>query len=201
MKKSFAYPIIFMALLTAIFTLVLSYLNFSTAEKIALLQGADLQKKILYVFDIDLPSEEVEDIKRVFDEKIETEEVDDEIIYTFKEDGEVKGYAFPATGPGLWGTINAYVGISSDYSEVLGLEFISQDETPGLGGRITEDWYKEQFRGIDLTDKVDGDYVIYRPATGGNVDAIAGATLTSKSVSNLVNEDMYNFIKERKGAQ
>ena len=201
MKKSFAYPIIFMALLTAIFTLILSYLNYSTADKIALLQGADLQKKILYVFDIDLSSDEAEDIKKVFDEKIESEEIDDEIIYTFKEDGEVKGYAFPATGPGLWGTINAYVGITSDYSELLGLEFITQDETPGLGGRITEDWYKEQFRGINLTDKTDDNYVIYKPASGGNVDAIAGATLTSKSVSNLVNKDMYNFIKERKGAQ
>lgn len=201
MKKSFAYPIIFMALLTAIFTLILSYLNYSTADKIALLQGADLQKKILYVFDIDLSSDEAEDIKKVFDEKIESEEIDDEIIYTFKEDGEVKGYAFPATGPGLWGTINAYVGITSDYSEILGLEFITQDETPGLGGRITEEWFKDQFRGINLTDTVDNDYVIYKPASGGNVDAIAGATLTSKSVSNLVNKDMYNFIKERKGAQ
>ena len=201
MKKSFAYPIIFMALLTAIFTLILSYLNYSTADKIALLQGADLQKKILYVFDIDLPSDEAEDIKKVFDEKIESEEIDDEIIYTFKENGEVQGYAFPATGPGLWGTINAYVGITADYSEILGLEFITQDETPGLGGRITEDWYKEQFRGIDLTDKTDYNYVVYKPASDGNVDAIAGATLTSKSVSNLVNKDMYNFIKERKGGQ
>jgi Na+-transporting NADH:ubiquinone oxidoreductase subunit C len=201
MKKSFAYPIILMSLLTAVFTLVLSYLNYSTAEKISLLQGADLQRKILYVFDIDTPSDEPDDIRKVFEEKIESEEIKDEIIYTFKENGEVKGYAFPATGPGLWGTINAYVGISKDYSEVLGLEFISQDETPGLGGRIAEEWYKEQFRGIDLTNVSDNNYVIYRPATGGNVDAIAGATLTSKSVSKLVNEDMYNFIKDRKGGQ
>lgn len=198
MKKSFAYPIIFMSILTAIFTLVLSYLNYSTADKIALIQGADLQKKILYVFDIELPSNEVEDIKRVFDDKIVAEDVDGEIIYTFKENGVIQGYAFPATGPGLWGTINSYVGINSDYSKILGLEFISQDETPGLGGRITEDWFKEQFRGIDLTKAVGDNYVIYKPTTGGNVDAIAGATLTSKSVSNLVNQDMSKFIKERK---
>lgn len=199
MKKSFAYPIIFMSILTAIFTLVLSYLNYSTEDKIALIQDADLQKKILYVFDIESPSDVVEDIKRTFDEKIVAKEIDGEIIYTFKEDGEVRGYAFPAAGPGLWGTINSYVGISSDYSKILGLEFISQEETPGLGGRITEDWYKEQFRGIDLTNAVGDNYVIYKPTTGGNVDAIAGATLTSKSVSNLVNEDMSKFIKERKG--
>lgn len=201
MKKSFAYPIIFMALLTAIFTVILSYLNYSTAEKIEFLQGAELQKKILYVFDIDVKSNEVEDITNLFNEKIESEEIDEEIIYTYKENGEVKGYAFPATGPGLWGTINAYVGISPDYSELLGLEFITQDETPGLGGRITEDWYKEQFRGIDLTKASNNDYIVYRPATDGNVDAIAGATLTSKSVSKLVNEDMYEFIKGRKGGQ
>ena len=185
MKKSFAYPIIFMSLLTAIFTLVLSYLNYSTAEKIQAIQGADLQKKILYVFDIDTSSDEVEDIRRVFDEKIVAEEIDNEIIYTFKEGNEVKGY----------------VGISKDYSQLLGLEFISQDETPGLGGRITEDWFKEQFRGIDVTNSQEANYVVYRPASNGNVDAIAGATLTSKSVSNLINEDMYNFIKERKGGQ
>lgn len=201
MKKSFAYPIIFMALLTAIFTVILSYLNYSTAEKIEFLQGAELQKKILYVFDIDVKSNEVEDITNLFNEKIESEEKNEEIIYTYKENGEVKGYAFPATGPGLWGTINAYVGISPDYSELLGLEFITQDETPGLGGRITEEWYKEQFRGIDLTKASNNDYIVYRPATDGNVDAIAGATLTSKSVSKLVNEDMYEFIKDRKGGQ
>ena len=118
-----------------------------------------------------------------------------------QENGETQGYAFPATGPGLWGTINAYVGISEDYSELLGLEFIKQDETPGLGGRISEDWYKQQFRGIDLENSKDGNYIIYRPSSGGNVDAIAGATLTSKSVSKLVNEDMYEFIKDRKGGQ
>ncbi len=201
MKKSFAYPIVFMVGLTAIFTLVLSYLNYSTAEKIDALQESELQQKILYVFDIETPSEDVEDIKKAFDEKIDSEKIDDEIIYTYKEDGQVKGYAFPATGPGLWGTINAYVGISEDYSELLGLEFIKQDETPGLGGRISEDWYKQQFRGIDLENSKEGNYIIYRPSSGGNVDAIAGATLTSKSVSNLVNEDMYDFIKDRKGGQ
>jgi len=41
--------------------------------------------------------------------------------------------------------------------------------------------------------------VVYRPAADGNVDAIAGATLTSNSVAKLLNEDINNFIKERKG--
>ena len=89
------------------------------------------------------------------------------------------------------------MGVSADYSKLIGIEFTSHSETPGLGGRIDEEWFKEQFRGIDLEDSQD-DYIIYTPAAGGNVDAITGATLTSQSVREFVNEDIQKFITERK---
>lgn len=199
MKKSFAYPIIFMALLTAVFTFVLAFLDQSTAEKVALLQETELRKKILYVFDIDVPTDVPEEIEVLFNDHIKEEKNDDQVIFEAIENGEIKGYAFPVQGPGLWGIIDGYVGVSADYSELLGIEFISHSETPGLGGRIGEDAYKEQFRGIDISNVKTGDYVIYRPASGGNVDAIAGATLTSQSVSKLLNADIESFIKERRG--
>lgn len=199
MKKSFAYPIIFMALLTAVFTFVLAFLDQSTAERVALLQETELRKKILYVFDIDVPSVVPEEIKVIFDEHIKEEVIDGQVIFEAIENGEIKGYAFPVQGPGLWGIIDGYVGVSADYDKILGIEFISHSETPGLGGRISEDSYKEQFRGIDIAAAKAGDYVIYRPAPGGNVDAIAGATLTSQSVSKLLNIDIESFIKKRRG--
>lgn len=199
MKKSFAYPVIFMALLTAVFTFVLAYLDYSTAEKIATLQEIELQQKILYVFDIDVPSTNPEDINKVFKENIETEEIEGKKYFSRLENGEVTGYAIPVGGPGLWGLIDAYIGVSSDYSKILGIEFISHSETPGLGGRISEEGYKEQFRGIDISNINDDNYIIYRPAPGGNIDAIAGATLTSKSVSKFLNEDLSTFIKEKGG--
>ncbi len=199
MKKSFSYPILFMAVITAIFTFVLAFLNYSTADKIAFLQDTELKRKILYVFDIPIPSENPEDIAKVFDENVEEEIVDGERIFFVKEDDEVKGYAVPVGGPGLWGGIEGYVGISADFTHILGLDFTEHSETPGLGGRISEDEYKEQFRDLDLSQGQDGNYIIYRPAPGGNIDAITGATLTSKSVSNFLNEDIYRFIMERKG--
>lgn len=199
MKKSFAYPIIFMALLTAVFTFALAFLDQSTAEKVALLQETELRKKILYVFDIDVTSDVPEEIEVLFNEHIKEEKINDQVIFEAVENGQIIGYAFPVQGPGLWGIIDGYVGVSSDYSELLGIEFISHSETPGLGGRIGEEAYKEQFRGIDISDVKAGDYVIYRPAAGGNVDAIAGATLTSQSVSKLLNTDIESFIKERRG--
>lgn len=199
MRKSAAYPVIFMALLTAVFTFVLSFLEYSTAEKIANLQEVELQQKILYVFDIDVPSTNPDDINKLFIENIKTEEVDGEKIFSKIENGEATGYAIPVGGSGLWGMIDAYVGISSDYKKILGIEFISHSETPGLGGRISEDGYKEQFRGIDISNVDDDNYIVYRPASGGNIDAIAGATLTSKSVSKFLNEDLYKFISEKGG--
>lgn len=199
MKKSFAYPIIFMSLLTAIFVFVLASLDASTAERVATLQETDLRKKILYAFDIDVTSDDPSEIATLFNENIEEEIFNEDTIYVLKENGDEKGYAFPVSGPGLWGGINAYAAISTDYNNLLGIVFIKHEETPGLGGRIDEEIYLQQFRDLDLSQGRDGNYVIYRPAPGGNVDAIAGATLTSNSVAKLLNEDMDSFIKARKG--
>lgn len=198
MKDSFGFPIVFMAIVTAIFTFMLAFLNSSTADVVEFNEEADLAKKILYVFDIEVDSNDPEVINEVFEEKIEEEEVNGDIIYTMRSEGEVVGYAFPVRGAGLWGRILGYVGITSDYSEIIGIDFIEHSETPGLGGRIEEEPYKEQFRGLELVH--DGtDYIVYKPATGGNVDAISGATLTSQSVSNFLNTDIEKFIKTWKG--
>ncbi|MFA5577506.1 MAG: FMN-binding protein [Tissierellaceae bacterium] len=197
MKKSFSFPIIFMIVITAFFTFILAFLNYSTADKIALNQEIDLSRKILYIFDILPESDNPKEIVAVFQDRIESTPYGDHEIFIYKDEaGEIQGYAVPVNGPGLWGSVEGYIGISSDYSTVLGLDFISHSETPGLGGRISEDDYKGQFRGLDLSDVVDDNYIIYRPAPGGNVDAIAGATLTSKSVSKLINEDLGHFFRE-----
>ena len=194
MKKSFAYPIIFMALITAVFTFILAFLNYSTAETIEFNEKTELRKKILYVLDIERESDDSDEVKKIFDEKIEETKIDDDIVYTLRSGDDVVAYAFPVRGAGLWGSILGYVGISADYSEIIGIDFISHSETPGLGGRIEEEPYKEQFRGLELND--DGsDYIIYKPSSGGNVDAISGATLTSQSVSNFLNKDIEKFIK------
>lgn len=199
MKNSFAYPIIFMSILTAVFVFVLASLDASTAERVATLQETDLRKKILYVFDIDAPTDDPAEIETLFNENIEEEVFNEDIIYVLNENGEEKGYAFPVSGPGLWGGINAYAATSTDYNELLGIVFIKHEETPGLGGRIDEEVFLQQFRSLDLSQGTGGNYIVFRPAPGGNVDAIAGATLTSNSVANLLNDDIDSFINARKG--
>lgn len=199
MKKSFAFPIIFMIVITAVFTLILAYLNFTTVDQIAFNEQTELRKTLLYVFDIDTPSDEPKEIEKVFNEYVDKEKIDDEDVYYVEENGQITGYAFPVSGTALWGTVQGYAAISEDYSELLGIDFVAHNETPGLGGRITEEWFKEQFRGLNLEDKENQRYIIYKPAPGGNVDAIAGATQTSNSVGKLLNDDIKDFIDKRKG--
>lgn len=199
MKKSFSFPIIFMIIITAFFTSLLAYLNYKTTDIIAYNQETDLRKTLLYVFNIEISSNDPKEIEEVFNKYVEKDELDGQTIYIVKEKGDVAGYAFPIVGTALWGTVEGYAAISNDYTTLLGVDFVSHSETPGLGGRISEDWFKEQFRGLDLTKAKDGQYIIYRPQPNGNLDAIAGATQTSKSVSNFINEDIYKFIELRKG--
>lgn len=89
---------------------------------------------------------------------------------------EKKGYAFISVNYGYSGDIKAMVGIDEE-NKILGISIIQQTETPGLGARvtekaskesiwgvmlgknfsgeeITEPWFQEQFRGIDLNKKI-----------------------------------------------
>ena len=194
-KKSVVYPVIFMLGLTLVLTLALALLNHVTTPTIEFNQDIELKQKILNVFNILPEDTSASNIDKTFKDNVEEEDYKGNKLYILKQDGEEKSYAVPINGPGLWGSISGYVGISKDMKKLVGIEFIKQDETPGLGGRITEDEYKNQYRDLDISKPVDGKIVINKPANGGNIDAISGATQTSTFVVNMINEDVNEFIK------
>lgn len=96
------------------------------------------------------------------------------------------------TGAGLWGSITMVVAADGKGERLRGIEVLDQQETPGLGGRIDEAWYKDQFRGERLgpagislnppSAKGDPDH------ENGSVDAVTGASLTSGFVQAIVNK-------------
>ena len=88
--------------------------------------------------------------------------------------GEVIGYAFDVKGGGYQGQIILMVGLSPDLSRVLAIEIVDDLETPGLGAEIEEEDFKAQFRDLSIS-KIDNE-----------VEAIAGATISSKSVIGIV---------------
>jgi len=195
MKKSFLYPIFFMVIVTIVFISVLAIFNYVTADTIAFNQENELRQKVLYIFEIFPQGASPEEIEKVFSDKVIGKQFGDKSGFALVENNEEVAYAIPINGAGLWGSINGYLGLSKDLTKIIGIEFIKQSETPGLGGRISETEYKEQYRNIDISDKTVGKYIILRPQSGGNIDAISGATLTSTMVVNLVNDDLNEFFE------
>jgi len=113
------------------------------------------------------------------------------------------GYALPISGVGFWANISGYLAVTPDLSRTLGVAFLQHAETPGLGGRITEDDFRRQFVGLTVTAPAAGGKFIYvtrqepagpaDPRYGRSVDAITGATGTSLAVEKFLNADIERF--------
>ena len=104
------------------------------------------------------------------------------------------GTAVRLDGKGLWGPIWGYAVVSENGQTLMGVSFDHKSETPGLGAKITDEAFLNSFKGKKLYDK-DGNFVsvrVLKPGTSGEiaeenrVDAISGATLTSKGVDEML---------------
>jgi len=107
------------------------------------------------------------------------------------DDGSVK-YVLPVYGAGLWGPIWGYIAVNDDGNTIYGANFSHEGETPGLGARITEATFQDEFKDKHLF--LDGEFksvaVLKRgqKATNGaeQIDALTGATITSRGVSDMM---------------
>lgn len=113
---------------------------------------------------------------------------DDITLYLGKDNnGNTVGIAFKAKGNGFSPDLTLMVGIDPQFSELTGIEVLEQTETPGLGNKIEDDWFKDQFKGQIMDDQ---ETVVIKnvkpsdPARG--IQAISGATISSKAVVNII---------------
>ena len=109
-------------------------------------------------------------------------------IYLAKKGGQVIAVAYGSTGSGYGGEIDVMVGISMD-GKLTGISVMTHSETPGLGARITETVFSDQFRGIEL------DAGVQLSNDGGTIDGISGASFSSKGVITAVNGAVEIFPK------
>ncbi len=193
-RKQVIYPIVFMILVTSIFTLALAVINELTYDTIQQQARIKTQSKLLYALDIEYENTD-ESIVNTYNEYITEESTDNYTFFVAEENGEIIGYAFEVTGNGLWGQIRSYIAFDESFDELKGVDFISHSETPGLGGRIDERWFVDQFEGVEISQSEDGEYLIFRPSTGGNIDSITGATSTSKAVRSIFNENIEEILQ------
>jgi Na+-transporting NADH:ubiquinone oxidoreductase subunit C len=130
-----------------------------------------------------------------------------EIFEGLDEQGKVIAYGLPLVGKGLWGTIEGFGVISADLTKMVGIDFTKQSETPGLGARIIQQEYKYFFRNLDLTGFSKGDsaqppIIMVKQKEKTNVEqstnsvqAITGATQTSRGVLDMVNSNLKVYLK------
>ena len=107
--------------------------------------------------------------------------------------GDIEKLILPIRGYGLWSTLYGFIALESDGNTIAGLGFYEHGETPGLGGEIDNPRWKAFWPGKQVYR--DGEVEIglvkgsVDPAdvdASWEVDGLAGATLTSKGVTNLV---------------
>jgi len=203
MKKQLR-SVLYMFLISLFFASLVSAVRNLNEKTIASNQALKLQRIILQVLDIAAEKNiSDENISRLFMERVKVIQVEEQTLYVgYEEDGQtIIGYAFPVGGPGFWGPIQGMVGVDPDATKVLGIAFYKHTETPGLGGRITEDWFSSQFKGLRLFPIKGNQKIFYlKPAgtTGApnELDAITGATNTSAAVETFLNDELDYFLKK-----
>lgn len=113
-------------------------------------------------------------------------------IYLLRDNsGAIDKVILPIHGYGLWSTLYGFIAIEENGNDIFALQFYEHAETPGLGAEVDNPRWKALWNGKRLADD-NGQLQITvaktQPAAGKeyHIDALAGATLTTAGVDNLV---------------
>lgn len=115
-------------------------------------------------------------------------------VYLIGGEDEFDQIVLPIHGLGLWSTLYGFVSLSSDLTTISGLKFYAHAETPGLGGEVDNPVWQSKWEGKLAFDEagelqievIKGVVDPKNAAAVHQVDGLAGATLTSRGVSQLL---------------
>lgn len=120
----------------------------------------------------------------------------DELIYNeaYSKDGDIIGYVFTASDKGYGGTVTVMTGIDAN-GNINGVETIELSETAGLGMNAKKASFREQFK------EKTGPFIVNKDSqkndgTYEEINALTGATITSRAVTRAVNKTVsaYNAV-------
>lgn len=210
MKKldtnSNVYTIIYATVMVVIVALLLAVVSFALKPKQEANVELDRKKQVLSSLNIPLKGVDADEL---YGKLISEQELNGKKVFVATlEDGSVK-YIIPMDGAGLWGAIWGYIALDDDKNTVYGTYFNHESETPGLGGEITTEYFQNRFVGKHIAGTQDsapaaesayGIEIVKGEATGEQVQAISGATITSKGVETMINaalEEYKPFLEEK----
>lgn len=157
-----------MLIFTACSALLLASINALTVDKIENNRMTEFMRAVEVIFP---------DSTEITEHEIKTESPVD-VVYNVKNADITIGYCIKSVPKGFDGDIEIIIG--TDLSgKILGVQIISHSETPGLGSRVAEESYLTGYIGMSGDIKFNQD-----------IDAVAGATVTSKAVFTGINAAM-----------
>jgi Na+-transporting NADH:ubiquinone oxidoreductase subunit C len=116
------------------------------------------------------------------------------LVYLVQDtQGGIEKIILPIRGYGLWSTMYGFIALESDANTVAGVGFYEHGETPGLGGEIDNPRWKAFWPGKEVYKSGDVEIGLIKGSVDPDaamapwqVDGLAGATLTSRGVTNLM---------------
>lgn len=193
--KERVFTVFFMVAVTFVAILLVGIVDIVTAESVQRNSDLFLRQAVADAAGKDMGS--AEELLAWYDKQVNVvTNAAEEPTHFWIADGESGGeprLVLVHTGSGLWGSITAYVGFDGDGRHIRGVTFQDHVETPGLGARIDEAWFRNQFVGksgpftemnpepANKDNTSDADYAF---------DQITGATITSSSVRTIMNESL-----------
>ncbi len=190
--------IVFVLVLGSVLTIALVSVDAFTDPYIKANKVKKLQRSVLKAAGIDY---EGEDPNAVFTAKITAiaypDEMQDEDA---TEDEKKKFYVtaageviFEYRGSGLWDEIYGAIAFKPDLETIKGVTIIFQRETPGLGGRIEDAEFLDQFKGKKAFPEIV--IAAQGTASGENeVDGMTGATLSCNAFEAILNSELQKYI-------
>lgn len=208
-KETVFYPVVFMLLICIVFVGVLAVMFRSSEPKIKAYQKDSYQRMILELFAPDLASlssDTPETILASYPESynsyikaIQLPGIERQSFQAAYGDS-LLGYCFDIGGKGLWGSMRALVALTPDLKKMKGMLIYDQMETPGLGARISEAWFLDQFKNLPVIDLNTGQVQRFelipegkRSESNHQIMQVTGATITTNSVIKMISDEI-NYI-------
>jgi Na+-transporting NADH:ubiquinone oxidoreductase subunit C len=196
MKDKPWYAVVYMFLITAFFSSVVIGLAKFTEEKVEANRQLAFEKAVLQVCGLaeDRPDSQLHE---VFLNRIQISKDSDRVLIVINKEDKSIGYVVLVDGKGFWAPIKGVLGLAKNKQTITGIAFYEQNETPGLGGKIMENEFREQFIGINLADKDQALEIKPLAAELGEnqVHAITGATQTCGRLEKLINDSIKQWRK------
>jgi len=177
--------LVVLTMVSAVSGLALGFMNKITLDPIAQAEFKFAKepalKEVLPEYDNDL-------VKDQF--TIKEKDGTDVVVYPAKQGGKIVAVAFESSAKGFGGDVWIMVGIDLEKDILRGIGIVKQSETPGMGARMVEEPFKAQFKKDFPVSSV---FAV--KADGGKIDALSGATISSRAVCGAIN-DAFKFYQD-----